>query len=481
MLMLLAILLPLLCGAVIGFARPKGKPLFALTLSATVLTGLLALAAAFFGAPLALFSFGENLPFFLRADGFGKLFTLLATGLWILAVIYSRSYMAHAERESRFNSFLLLTLGGMLGVGYAGNLLTLYLFFESVTLLSLPLVLQNGTKEALSAGKKYLFYSIAGAFLALPAICMILLCAGPTAFTLGGILDPAKAAGHEGALRVLTFLAIIGFGAKAGMFPLHAWLTAAHPASPAPASALLSGMIAKAGIFAVLRLTYFSVGTDLLSGSWVQYAWLILAVLTVFMGSMLALWEENFKKRLAYSTVSNLSYIMIGLAMLTPEGLAAGFMHLLAHALAKTVLFFCAGAAMEKMGAVKVSDLRFWGKRMPVTVGCFLVAGLSLIGIPPLAGFSSKWFLCLSALQFENTALSLIAPAILVLSALLTAGYLLPPALGGFFPGKEAEKEIGPKCETDKKMLVPMLLLCAASLALGVFAAPVQNWLLSLL
>lgn len=342
------------------------------------------------------------------------------------------------KAEKRFDAFLLLSLGALLGVAYAGNLLTLYLFFESLTLLSLPLVLHNRTEEAIRAGKKYLFYSVCGAFLALPCICAVCLWAGKDgSFAPGGILDGEKLAGNGQILLVLVFLAILGFGAKAGMFPLHAWLTAAHPVSPAPASALLSGLIAKAGIFAVMRLVYGAVGTELLTGTWVQYTWLIIAMVTVFMGSMLALREKHFKRRLAYSSVSNLSYVMLGLALLSAEGLQGAWLHILAHALAKVTLFFVSGAVMHKLRATTVEELGNWSLKMPVTAWCFLLSSLSLVGIPPFLGFSSKWALCLGALGMPEILYGLIAPAVLVLSAMLTAATSCRRFFAASSPGRE--------------------------------------------
>lgn len=488
MLPLITAFLPFLFGAVLGFSPVKTvkskKGLFSVTAGASALTLVFAALTAALGGEIALFPLAKGFPLFFRADGAAKLFGVLAAAIWLPAVVYSRSYMREEDckAEKRFDAFLLLSLGALLGVAYAGNLLTLYLFFESLTLLSLPLVLHNRTEEAIRAGKKYLFYSVCGAFLALPCICAVCLWAGKDgSFAPGGILDGEKLAGNGQILLVLVFLAILGFGAKAGMFPLHAWLTAAHPVSPAPASALLSGLIAKAGIFAVMRLVYGAVGTELLTGTWVQYTWLIIAMVTVFMGSMLALREKHFKRRLAYSSVSNLSYVMLGLALLSAEGLQGAWLHILAHALAKVTLFFVSGAVMHKLRATTVEELGNWSLKMPVTAWCFLLSSLSLVGIPPFLGFSSKWALCLGALGMPEILYGLIAPAVLVLSAMLTAGYLLPPVLRGFFPrkGEKGAEKAVEKCEADGGMLVPMLLLTAASLLLGIFSGQLTGTVLS--
>ena len=187
----------------------------------------------------------------------------------------------------------------------------------------------------------------------------------------------AKVAGNEKLLLAMVFVGIVGFGTKAGLYPMHGWLPAAHPIAPAPASALLSGIIAKAGIIAIIRLVYFSVGADFIRGTWVQYTWMTLCMLTIFMGSMMAYKEKVTKKRLAYSTISQISYINLGLALLTPEGAVGGLLHVAAHATSKGCLFLAAGVFIYKLGKRNVSELRGIGKQLPITMWCFLIASLS--------------------------------------------------------------------------------------------------------
>ncbi len=338
------------------------------------------------------------------------------------------------------------------------------------------------SREAVAAALKYLFYSIAGALMGLLAVFVVCYYATDAdSFVQGGFLDPARVAGNEKLLLAVIFAGIIGFGTKAGMYPMHGWLPTAHPIAPAPASALLSGIIAKAGIIAIIRLVFFSVGPEFLRGTWVQYAWMSIAMLTVFMGSMMAFKEKVTKKRLAYSTVSQISYISLGLSLLSMEGLLGGLLHLGAHAVSKGCLFLCAGVFIYKLGSHRVSELRGIGKQMPIVMWCFTFASLSLVGIPPLGGFISKWYIALAAVGDGMGVFSILPPIILLISALLTAGYLLPVTVDAFFPGKEegeAAKRSGQKTgskEPSALMTVPLIVLVCAALGVGVFGSRIAD------
>lgn len=418
---------------------------------------------------LTLFRLTAELPVTLHLDSLGRLFTGLVSAMWLLVGIFSFEYMKHEENESRFYCFYLITLGILCGLGLAGNYQTMYLFYEGMTLLTVPLVLHSGTKEAKKAGCKYLFYSIFGASLALLGFFFLIAYGTTTAFTPGGVLDMAKLAGHENWLLTAVFLTILGFGAKAGMFPLHAWLPEAHPAAPAPASAVLSGVITKAGVLAVIRVVFYLTGADFLRGTWVQYAWIVLALLTVFLGSMLAYKEKILKKRLAYSTVSQVSYILFGLSLLHPVGLLGALLHMIYHSVIKNTLFLSAGAVIYKTQKTKVDELTGIGKEMPVAMWCFTVASLGLIGIPPFCGYLSKWYLALGSLDSGLGALVWIGPAVLLASALLTAGYLFTITIKAFFPGEGFDYGNLKKREPNGYMTAPLLILTAAVVILGLF------------
>lgn len=296
-------------------------------------------------------------------------------------------------------------------------------------------------------------------------------------FTAGGVFEKGILNSNTTILLLSAFFMILGFSVKAGMFPLQAWLTTAHPVAPAPASAFLSGIIVKSGILGMIRTIFYIFGADFLRGSWVQVTILILSLLTVFLGSMLAYREKVLKKRLAYSTVSQVSYIIFGLILLEPTAFEGAVLHVVFHAIIKSCLFLCAGAVIHETSIHRTDELRGIGKRMPVTLWCFAFASLSLVGIPPAAGFVSKWNLCMGSLASGIPVFSYLGPVILLLSALLTAGYLLPIVIRGFLPGEEYKNIKAEKCEPSKLMLLPMVTLSALSVLLGLF----PNGLLKLL
>ncbi len=468
------ILLPLAAGALLPILNPRTRQtracyvLTALLLEAALVTWLLLQAQAEF----FVFSMTEVLTVAFRMDGVSRLFLLIAAYGYLLTGIYALRYMEHEGRENSFFSFYLLSLGALAGMDLARNLTTMYLFFELLTLLSMPMVLHDRTQESIRAALKYLFYSIAGAFLALLCIFFLSRYSTTLEFHGGGNLDPALTRGHETLLRVIFFLGVVGFGAKAGLYPLHGWLPSAHPVAPAPASAVMSGIIAKAGVLAILRVVFYSVGADFVRGSWVQYAWLGLALLTVFMGSMMAYREQVFKKRLAYSSVSQIAYVLTGLFLLTEQSVLGGLLHVLFHAVIKICLFLTAGSFIFNTGKRRVEEYRGFGKSMPKTMWAFTLASLALVGIPPASGFVSKWYLAVGALDSGVSVFTWLAPAILLISALLTAGYLFPITIAGFFPGK-GEPVPEKNAEGGAIMWVPILLLGLLSVALGLFSAPI--------
>lgn len=435
-----------------------------------------ALAAAWSGErQLILFYLMENIPIYFRIDAVGRLFVTIVSIVWIAAGVYAFIYMKHEGEEKRFFGFYLLAYGVLVGLDFSGNLVTMYLFYELMTLVSMPLVLHNGSREAIMAALKYLFYSMCGAYLGLFGIFFLYRYCDTLIFVAGGSLDLRMAEGNETILLIAVFAMLIGFGAKAGMLPLHAWLPAAHPVAPSPASAVLSGIIVKSGVLAIIRAVYYVVGPDFIRGTWVQTAWMILTLLTVFMGSMLAYREPVLKKRLAYSTVSQISYILFGLSLLNATAMTGALLHTVFHAFIKCGLFLVAGVFIFQCGKTKVTELTGIGKRMPITMLCYTISSLALIGVPPASGFVSKWYLAQGSLEAEVGMISWIGPAVLLVSALLTAGYLLPAALKGFFPGKDAKIDDAVK-EPPMEMVIPILVLAILSLMLGVLPNPLVRY-----
>lgn len=388
---------------------------------------------------ITLFRLVDGLPVMFRVDALGRLFVTVTSIVWLAATMYAFVYMKKEHKQKRYFGFWLLLYGVLAGIDFSGNLITMYLFYELMTLVSVPLVLHNGTKEAIMAALKYLFYSLCGAYGGLFGVFFLYRYCDSLAFAPGGSLNPAAVQGHEEILLLAVFAMLIGFGAKAGMLPLHAWLPAAHPVAPSPASAVLSAVIVKSGVLAVIRGVFYVVGAEFLRGTWVQYSWMALALLTVFMGSLLAFREQGFKKRLAYSTVSQVSYILFGLALLTQGAMTGSLLHVVVHAFVKCGLFLTAGIFLQCFGYTKVGQLSGTGKKMPGLMWCYMILSLALIGIPPTGGFISKWYLAEGALQSRTGIFAWLGPAVLLVSALLTAGYLLPVALRGFFPGGQED------------------------------------------
>lgn len=482
MLLLIPILLPLIVGALLPVLRIKNRAskllLIFLTLALTTGTTLSA-ALAPETLSLTILSISEPLTIAFRLDSLGKIFALLNAFLWLLIGLYAFRYMIHEKNEDRFFCFMLLALGCTMALDFSANLFTMYLAFELITLTTFPLVLHNQQPEAIRASLKYLFYSIAGAFLALFGLFLIASYSTGTSFVLGGALSPEAMETQKGLLLTGAFCCLVGFGAKCGLYPLHGWLPTAHPVAPAPASALLSALVVKAGVFCCIRSVYYLIGTDFIQGTWVQTTWIILAMLTVFMGSMMAFREKRLKKRLAYSTVSQVSYILLGLACFNADGATGGLLHSVFHAIIKSGLFMIAGAIIFETGCTEVDELKGIGKKMPITIVCWTILSLALIGIPPTSGFVSKWFLGTGAFVADLGWLSYVVPAVLLISALLTAGYLLPISIHGFLVpsestdhGKAAKATKTAKCEPTWHMLIPIVLVSLAALFLGIFTEP---------
>ncbi len=472
LMMILTVLFPALCALVIGCmrtfeARPRALHIFT-GAALLIQCGIAVACVTGKDTSLTFLTIGTSLPLVLALDDLARFFVLFFTVMWTVPAFYSFVYMAHEGHERRYLVFYLLTLSALEALALAGTAVTMYLFFEAMTLLSVALVLHEMTKESIAAGLKYLMYSIAGATMGLLGIFFLVPNTSSPIFVPGGSLNGTLTCAPQ-TLSVILFITIVGFGTKAGLFPMHAWLPTAHPIAPAPASAVLSGVITKAGVLCVLRLLFYTVGADFVRGTWVQYALIATALLTVFMGSMMAFRTDLFKKRLAYSTVSQVSYVLLGIFLLEPTALNGSFLHIVFHSAIKTCLFLAAGAVIHQTGKTHVSQLEGIGKEMPVTIWCFTLVSLGLIGIPPTGGFISKWNLAQGALSSGTGVLEWLSPAVLLLSALLTAGYLLPVTIHGFFPGKDFDYASLEKKECSPMMLVPMILCVLFTFLGGMF------------
>lgn len=478
-LLLIQILFPVVAGCLLFVVSRRGNRRVQVMYVTAVLVAetILVISNAFLQkTTVECFCLTPSVRLMLCNDGLSGLFGILVTFVWLLVGIYSFRYLKGTRKPVMFYGFYLIALGVLQGLGLAGNLISFYLFYEWMTLMTVPFVFYNRTGESIRAARKYLFYSVAGASFALAGIFLLSGNAEWLHFA-GGALN-----GNANIAEVLlaSLFLIIGFGTKAGMFPMHGWLPTAHPVAPAPASAVLSGVITKAGVLGIIRSLYYVIGTEYLAGTYVQTVFLILALVTVFMGSMLAYKEKVLKKRLAYSTVSQVSYVLFGLALFTPAGFAAALLHMVFHSVIKNGLFLFAGTVIHQTGEERVEGLRGMGKYMPVSFWSFTFASLALVGIPPLSGFVSKWYLAKGAMEASVGAFSYIGPAVLLVSALLTAGYLLSITADGFFPGKNFVDATPEPSEGHISMLIPCVIFAVSALLLGVFATPLVEYVTEL-
>ncbi|MGE4343207.1 MAG: monovalent cation/H+ antiporter subunit D family protein [Geoalkalibacter sp.] len=401
-----------------------------------------------------------GVPLELRVDSMGVFFALVASFLWILTSIYSIGYMRSLKEhdQTRYFASFSVAISATIGVAFAGNLLTLYLFYEVLSLSTYPLVTHEQNLEARASGRKYLTYILGASIgLALPAMVVTYAVAGTLDFRSGGIL--AGVASPE-LMTVLLLLFVFGF-AKAGLMPLHAWLPAAMVA-PTPVSAFLHGVaVVKVGVFSILRVIYHILGPEQLEQFDLGVVITTLAAITILVASLIALTQDNLKRRLAYSTVGQLSYMVIGAGMLSSAGMLGGTLHIAMHAFGKITLFFCAGAIYVAHGKKYISQMDGLGRKMPVTYLAFLLGSMSIIGLPPLGGFISKWYLVLGSLEAHMIPVL----GVLLVSSLLNAAYFLPIVYRGFFaPLPEGSPE-GVR-EAPLLCLIPLSVTALGSLSL---------------
>jgi len=419
----------------------------------------------------------------LRVDAMGALFGATVTLLGLLALIHSEGYLGDGPRRGRYYAFYMLCLGLTLGVAYSGNLVTLLVFYELFSILTYPLVVHTGTARAMAAGRKYIIYILLGGSLVMLGVILTYFLVGGPSFggepMLGGVAERTPLLG-------ILACFLLGFGVKAALFPVHGWVPDAHPAAPAPFSAVLSGVMVAAGVFGILRVILDVFGPDLLMAlgilPWLSWA----AAFTVLFGAVLAVREDDLKRRLAWSTISQMAYATLAVSLLGAEVTAGALIHVTHHAFMKGALFFCAGLLLHGAGIRRVSEMAGVARRMPWTMGAFSVAALGMIGTPPLSGFVTKWVIGLGMLEVGRPAYL----AVLLGGALLAAVYLMPIVYTAYFGGREAEGEEvgegsragdGPRegsttpgrprgAEASLTMLLPALVAAGLTVILGLGA-----------
>ena len=463
-LMLIAFLLPGVGGLLLQLPKlKKGLPFYVVTSAVTLATSVLTWLLILFGSDesFLVISFTDQLEFSFRLDRLGRVFAGIAATLWPFSVLYGFSYMKEDAHKNTFFMYYLFSYGVTLGIAMAENLFTLYCFYELLTLATVPLVMHTRTKEAIRAARLYFSLSIGGAAFAFISIVFLI---------VGGNMTESA-----GVIRFFYLLGFFGFSVKAAVFPLHLWLPRAAVA-PTPVTALLHAVaVVKAGAFAVIRLTYTGYGIEILKGSFAQIIPLCFVLFTILFGAVMAVREPHVKRRFAYSTVSNLSYILFGVLLMTEEGLTAGLTHMAFHANIKIVSFFCAGAVLHVSGREYLEEYNGLAQRMPVTFACLLVSALALVGIPPLNGFVSKFALLSAALE-TGGVLAYIGFGLILFAAFLTAIYMLTPLRRAFFPGKNADLSgLNKVHEAPLPMLITMVVLSAAILVTGLLAGRIMN------
>jgi len=469
---LYAVLVSLLAVPAILLASRRPNIREAISLLAAVVKFLLVLAIlpavrAGERVVLELVEIAPGIGLTLGVDSLGVYFALVASGLWILTTLYSIGYMrGHGEtRQTRYYASFALSLSATIGIAFSANLLTFLIFYELLTLATYPLVVHKQSAEAIRAGRMYLAYALSAGLLFLAGTVWLQSSMGTVYFSAGGIISEGVFKPWQ--IQVLFLLFMVGVGVKSGIMPLHSWLPAAMVA-PTPVSALLHAVaVVKSGAFGVLRVTGFVFGPETMRAHGLDLLLAGFAGATILLASLIALKQDDLKKRLAFSTVGHLSYIVMGAALASSAAFTGSILHLSAHALMKITLFLCAGAIYVHAHKTRVSQLDGLGRSMPWTFGAFAVGSLGLAGIPPLNGFISKWWLVSGSLESGQGLIF----GIFLLSGLLNAGYFFPIVIRGFFhapakPGKDDHPH--PVREASPWMVVPLCLTAALAVVFGI-------------
>ena len=416
---------------------------------------------------ITLFAISPGISLALRVDYLGIIFGLSASLLWILTSFFSIGYVrgVSEHKQTRYFASFAICLSATMGIAFAANLLTLVIFYEILTIATYPLVLHRETPEAIFGGRKYLVYLLTGGVFLLFALALTYQISGSVDFRAGGILSAQVG---KNSVIMLFILFLLSFGVKSAIMPLHSWLPTAMVA-PTPVSALLHAVaVVKAGVFGFARAIGFIIGPALLHASGASAFLAALTAATILVASLIALRQDNLKARLAYSTVGHLSYIVLGLVLLSPSAWIGGLLHIVNHAMTKITLFFCAGAIYVKTHCENVSELNGIGRQMPITMGAFALASLGLAGVPPLNGFISKWYLVQGTLDVGQVVLA----ATLLLSGLLNAGYLFAIVVRAFFFRSDKFTKFG---EASPLMVIPLVLTAIFSLLMGLFPTQFPN------
>ncbi|HAG70554.1 MAG TPA: proton-conducting membrane transporter [Lachnospiraceae bacterium] len=496
--MFIAVLIPVISAILIPVFNFKEERTRNIYIEGALLITSVIVCLLIFNIPAGDFVFARftrSLSLSLRIDGMSRIFAGLAAFMWPLATLYAFEYM-EKEKSDIFFMFYTMTYGVTLGISFAEDIFTMYFFYELLTLVTVPLVMHTLTREAVLASRTYLYYSLGGAGFAFIGMVFIISYSVDINFRYGGVLSLLRVQGRENVLLLIYVLSFLGFGVKSAIFPLGAWLPRASVA-PTPVTALLHAVaVVNAGAFAIIRLTWFSFGTDFLKGTWAQRVVMGFAIVTILYSSTRAVKETHIKRRLAWSTSSNLSYILFGVTLMNPGGLMGALLHFVIHGIMKICSFFCAGAIIHRTEKNYVHELDGLAKRMPKVFLMFTASALSLMGVPGFAGFVSKWYLAAAAVSADGDAESYAGIAALLISALLTAIYMMTMLVRGYFPEKGSEMLSSDRAgrhsgdtesgtADDKlldpgfRMMVPLIVFAALVIILGLFPGPLISFVRS--
>ncbi|OPL14951.1 MAG: hypothetical protein AVO34_00085 [Firmicutes bacterium ML8_F2] len=455
-----------ICVGITGFFFALVLSMYPAIKSGKILLGIF----EYFSFPLSISFKVDQLTFFLG---------VFLSFVWFMAACFSPGYMANEHKKERYYAFFLMAEGGCMGTIFAGDLLGLFLFFEFMALTTYILIAHEEEPVVMFAAAKYLYMTVAGGLSVFFGMLLIYYLTGSIVFNRPGLIT------EPSGLATAAFVAfMLGFGLKAGMFPVHVWLPDAHPAAPSPVSAALSGIMLKTGIYGMIRVIFNIYSPQYIENAGWDDFMLAVAIITILLGSAMALLQDDLKRRLAYSSIAQIGYILLGVFLLNEQGMVGGLYHLFTHAFMKGLLFLCAGAIIVQTGIRNISRMKGIGLKMPLTMIFFTIASLTMVGIPPFNGFISKWQLSVASLEAGQP----LFVAVLIISSLLNAAYYFPIVINAFFAteknGHHADRhpdESGPITHDSGKrwqeapwhMVVPMGFLAAGCI---VFALVPQNW-----
>lgn len=463
------ILLPV-AAAILVFNRPKWRAAIVVVTTLTTAGLVVSLYATSLGGEVTylLSRVAAGLEITFHLDPLTWIFALVSSVLWVPAGIYALGYMQGDKHEGRFFAFYLLSLSATLGIAFAGSLVTLYLFYELLTLVTFPLVVHSGGQAADEAGRNYISYSLFGAALILLGIVLTRAIAPSLTFATGGMLTIGPM--QVQLARTLLLIFVFGFGVKAAIIPLHRWLPLAM-AAPTPVSALLHAVaVVNAGSYGIIRVIHTVFGRSTVAELGMASPLIVLACATIVMGSIWALREQTLKRRLAFSTISQMGYLMLGGVLLSPLGLQATLIHFIHHAMLKITLFFSVGALNHSLGITKVEQVRGLGKKFPLVFAAITISSLGMVGIVPLNGFVSKWYYLQGSLQAE----AYWVVGVLALSSLLNALYYFPVVSKAFF--SEQSEQVPEHVHHDLRLELPGFVIACCSVLLGLF----PHWTIAL-